>query len=115
MDDLYTRLKDLCDKKGVSLAKMCAEAGIPKSTPTELKMGRTKTLSTSAMIKVANYFNVSVEYIAGKAEQTEKAPAAVSDEDIKVALFGGDTEVTDEMWHEVMNYAEFLKQKYGKS
>ncbi|MBR2478951.1 MAG: helix-turn-helix transcriptional regulator [Clostridia bacterium] len=115
MDDLYNRLKTLCDKKGVSLAKMCSEAGIPKSTPTELKMGRTKTLSSSAMIKVANYFGVSVEYIAGKTDQKEKAPAAVSDEDVKVALFGGDTEVTDEMWHEVMNYAEFLKQKYGKS
>ena len=105
MDDLYNRLKTLCDKKGVSLAKMCSEAGIPKSTPTELKMGRTKTLSSSAMIKVANYFGVSVEYIAGKTDQKEKAPAAVSDEDVKVALFGGDTEVTDEMWHEVMNYA----------
>ena len=85
MDDLYNRLKTLCDKKGVSLAKMCSEAGIPKSTPTELKMGRTKTLSSSAMIKVANYFGVSVEYIAGKTDQKEKAPAAVSDEDVKVA------------------------------
>lgn len=115
MDDLYNRLKTLCDKKGVSLARMCSEAGIPKSTPTELKMGRTKTLSSSAMIKVANYFGVTVEYIAGETSQKEKVPVAVSDEDIKVALFGGDTEVTDEMWHEVINYAEYLKQKYGKT
>ena len=114
MDDLYSRLKTLCDKKGISLAKMCSEAGIPKSTPTELKMGRTKTLSSSAMIKVAKYFDVSVEYIAGKTEQKERIPIAISDEDIKVALFGDDTEVTDEMWREVINYAEFLKQKYGR-
>ncbi len=115
MSNLYNRLKLLCDKKGVSLTKMCLECGIPKSTPTEIKMGRTKTLSSSAMMKIADYFNVSAEYLAGKTDEQEKSPAANSDEALKVALFGGDTQVTDEMWNEVMNYAEFLKQKYGKA
>ena len=114
MGDLYNRLKSLCDERGISLAKMCLECGIPKSTPTELKMGRSKTLSASAMLKVANYFGVSVEYIAGETTQKENSPIAISDEAIKVALFGGDTEVSDEMWSEVMNYAEYLKQKYRK-
>ena len=94
------------------MSKMCLDCGIPKSTPTEIKMGRTKTLSASAMIKISNYFGVSVEYLAGETE--EKAPVDKNDESIKVALFGGDTEVTDEMWNEVMNYAEYLKQKYKK-
>ena len=114
MSDLYNRLKQLCDEKGVSLAKMCIECGIPKSTPTEIKMGRTKTLSSSAMMKVADYFNVSAEYIAGKTENKTVSLATDSDEALKVALFGGDTEVTDEMWNEVMSYAQFLKHKYGK-
>ena len=114
MSDLYNRLKQLCDEKGVSLAKMCLECGIPKSTPTEIKMGRTKTLSSSAMMKIAAYFNVSAEYIAGNTDKKEKSSSLEGEESLKVALFGGDTEVTDEMWKEVMDYAQFLKHKYGK-
>ena len=77
MGDLYNRLKTLCDERGISLAKMCLECGISKSTTTELKMGRTKTLSSSAMIKVANYFGVSVEYIAGESIQKENSPVLI--------------------------------------
>ena len=150
MSTLYERIMELCKEKGVSGSKMCLDLGMSKSTMSELKAGRTKSISTSTAQKIAEYFGVSIYNVLGipiktiahpnginnlevapddvevmytdlsKAErllnsQSKKTPAAVSDEDIKVALFGGDTEVTDEMWHEVMNYAEFLKQKYGKS
>ncbi len=36
------------------------------------------------------------------------------EEDIKLALFGGDDTVTDEMWEEVKSFVEFVKQKRGK-
>ena len=36
---------------------------------------------------------------------------AVSDEDIKFALFGGDGEITDAMFDEVKRFAAFLKQR----
>lgn len=36
---------------------------------------------------------------------------SVSDEDIKFALFGGDGEITDEMFDEVKRFAAFLKQR----
>ena len=34
-----------------------------------------------------------------------------SEHDIKVALFGGEDEVTDDMWQEVKNFVAFIKQK----
>lgn len=37
--------------------------------------------------------------------------SAVSDEDIKFALFGGDGEITDAMYDEVKRFAAFLKQR----
>lgn len=46
-------------------------------------------------------------------EKTKKSPS-VSDEDIKFALFGGEGEITDEMWEAVREYAQFVKEKYGK-
>ncbi len=94
---------------------MCDECGISKSTPTELKSGRTKTLSSSAIMKISSYFEVSAEYLMGETDSAEKSPVKADDEAVKVALFGGDTEVTDEMWKEVMSYAEYVKQKYGKA
>ena len=46
---------------------------------------------------------MSVNYLLGRDEDVER--------DLKVALFGGDGEVTDEMWEEVKNFAEFVKAK----
>ena len=91
---------------------MCLDLGFSKSLMTDLKMGRKKGINAETAQKIATYFGVSVGYLLG---EEEKSPAAPSDEAIKIALFGGDTEVTDEMWNEVMNYAEYIKQKYGKT
>ena len=49
----------------------------------------------------------------------QKAPAetgkgAVSDEDIKFALFGGDGEITDAMYEEVKKFAAYIKQREAK-
>ncbi len=48
--------------------------------------------------------------------ETTSAPAetdrpAVSDDDIKFALFGGDGEISDAMFDEVKRFAAFLKQR----
>ena len=50
--------------------------------------------------------------------ETASAPTgsgrrAVSDDDIKFALFGGDGEITDAMFDEVKRFAAFLKQREG--
>lgn len=116
MATLYERLKFLCEKNGIKGAQMCNELGFSKSLMTDLKHGRKTGVSAVTAQKIASYFDVSVGYLLGEEESTQKEKApVVSDEDVKVALFGGDTEVTDEMWSEVMNYAEYLKQKYRKT
>lgn len=46
------------------------------------------------------------------AENPASRPA-VSDDDIKFALFGGDGEITDAMYDEVKRFAAFLKQRQG--
>lgn len=62
MADMYEKIKSLCDSSGIKPAKLCKDAGIPKSTLSELKQGRTKTLSTQTLSKIAAYFNVSLGY-----------------------------------------------------
>ena len=42
---------------------------------------------------------------------TIHSPTAPSEKEIKVALFGGEDEVTDDMWQEVKNFVAFIKRK----
>ena len=59
---MYEKIQYLCDESNIKLAHLCKEANIPKSTLSELKQGRTKTLSTQTLSKIANYFNVSLDF-----------------------------------------------------
>lgn len=60
--NMYEKIAQLCDEKGIKPAGLCKSTGIPKSTLSELKQGRTKTLSTQTLSKIAQYFNVSLGY-----------------------------------------------------
>ena len=68
------------------------------------------SLSASTLTKIAAYFGVSVDYLLGEEKPKEKL---TTEYDVKVALFGGAEEVTDEMWAEVKTFVEFVKQKNG--
>jgi len=103
---VYDLIEELCFKKGITVTKMCRDCNIPRSVLTDYKKGRLKSLSADTLCKIADYFNVSVGYICG-------SPLPAADEEaLKRALFGDDFVVTDEIWRELKNYADFLKQKY---
>lgn len=59
---MYDKIYKLCQEKGIKPANLCNAIGIPKSTITELKQGRTKSLSTQTLQKIAQYFNISLGY-----------------------------------------------------
>lgn len=124
----------LCKEKGVSCKRAAEEIGLSNSITTKWKKTGA-TPNTDTLSKIAKYFNVSVDYLAGNVsdpffrldnesiladintyENTKKAPAengkrSVSDDDIKFALFGGDGEITDAMYEEVKRFAAFVKQR----
>ena len=75
MSTLYENIKIYCDKAGISGAKLCADAGISKSTLTSLKNGRTKKISTDNLAKMAVRLGVSVDELLGS-DQKEKSPAS---------------------------------------
>ncbi len=63
MSDTYENIRSLCDAKHIRVAELAREIGIRNSAFTELKMGRTKSLSAKTLKKIADYFGVSVEYV----------------------------------------------------
>ncbi len=106
---VYDLIEELCVKKGVNVTTLCKDCKIPRSTMTDYKMGRIKSLSIDTLCKIADYFGVSVGYLCG-------APLeAANEEQLKTLLFGEGVVVTSEMWQEIKDYAEFIKQKYNKN
>ena len=61
--------------------------------------------------ELAEIFGVSVDHILGKPIEDN---ADLIEDKLKIAVFGGDVEVTDEMWQDILSYAEFIKTKYKK-
>lgn len=73
MSDLYSNIHALCEKEGIKDGTLCASIGIRRSFLSELKAGRTKSLSAEVLSKIAAYFNVSVDYLL-TGEQKENPP-----------------------------------------
>lgn len=80
MEDLYNRIEKLCKEKSTNITAMCREAKISRAALSELKMGRSKTLSNETLTKIADYFDVSVDYLLGKTDQ--KKPLVNGDEEL---------------------------------
>ena len=63
MSTLYENICELCEQKGVKPGKMCNDLKISRSTVTDLKAGRKKTLNAETVQKIAEYLGVSADRV----------------------------------------------------
>lgn len=107
MSELYNRIEKLCKESGINITIMCKETGASRGSLTDLKAGRSVTLSQKALLKIADYFDVTVDYlISGTKENSEPDS---KDDNIKFALWGT-SEVDDEVLDDVKRYALIARQ-----
>lgn len=102
----YDRFVQICSLRGISPTKAAQDAGISKSLVTKWKTQGITQPTGAVIAKLAAYFDLSIPELMGEAAQP-----AVTEEDIKFALFGGDGEITDEMYEEVRSFAAFVKER----
>ena len=121
------RIKELRKQHGLSQIELGKVLNIAQNTLSAYERG-SRDPDTDTLASIAQYFGVSVDYLLGRTDipdeikkssqnsDFENKMRPINDDDIKVALFGGDGEVTDEMWNEVKNFAAYVKskQKGGK-
>lgn len=81
MVEMYKRIDDLCKANKTNVTAMCKELNIARSSLSELNRGRTKSLSYEYISKIASYFGVEPDYIAGKTDKKEK-PLVNEDEEL---------------------------------
>ena len=109
----YDRYCELCKQRGITPTRAALEIGLSKSTPTAWKK-KGVTPQASQLQKIADFFNVSTDYLLGN-EQKEKPAekAIVYDDALKFALFGT-TEVDDATWDDVRAYAKFKQEQKNR-
>lgn len=69
MCTFYERVMKLSKERGISGSRACVDIGLSKSTLSDLKAGRKKSVSTETAQKFADYFGVTVGYLLGKEEK----------------------------------------------
>ena len=107
----YDIFSNLCIMHKTTPATVAKELGITNAAVSKWRQGAAPRDFT--LRKIADYFGVTVDYLLGKDQ--EKKPSETEDlEAVRVALFGGDEEVTPEMWEEVKQFARFVASKREK-
>ena len=115
IDLIIKRLKQAIDESGLTYSQLESKTGISKSALQRYATGMTKKIPVDTIVAIAQVLNVSAAWRMGWSEEDNKSNVNFSpatDDDIKFALFGGEEEITDEMYDEVKNFAEYVKQKY---
>ena len=104
-------LRQLCRQRKIPVSQLERACGFSNGYLNPRKLTR---LPYDRAVAAARYLGVSVEEVlTGKKESAPYAGSEVkvTDEDIKFALFGGDEEITDEMYEEVKKFASYLKHR----
>lgn len=83
MSNMYEIIDRLCKEKAITITALSREIGISKSTMSELKMGRSQSLSAKNLDKIATYFNVPIGTLLGN---QEKKPLINEDEELAAYL-----------------------------
>lgn len=117
MDAVVARIFELISQQNLTAKEVAIHTGITASNFTEWKKGRSKP-SFGALVKLAEFFGVSIEYLQGKTDKVDYKPKPRhSDEALKIA---GWWDQLDEMSQaiikgDILRRLEHIRAAGGKS
>lgn len=100
-------IKTLRKKHKLTQDQLAEAIGSNRVTIASYEAGKYRP-SSEAVLKIADVFNVSTDYILGNISQAEEV---ASDDAIKFALFGDVSNITDAQFEEVKRYARYIKER----
>ena len=106
MSELYERIEKLCKDNGTNITQMCKELKISRGSLTDLKTGRSKSLSLSAIAAIAGFFGVPVDSLTA----TEALPENVQFA-LKRQINDAAQSLTEEELNDVLSYIKFKKSQ----
>jgi len=84
---VFIRVKELCTEKGITITKLESLMGMSQST---IGKWRTATPTVDKLMKVAQYFQVSLDYLTGLSNERKTAENIMTDTRLQtiIALWG---------------------------
>lgn len=101
----WNNLIELCAKKDITPSGLAKELSIASGAVTKWKNGSTPHQTT--LLKIANYFNVSVDYLLKDTPQGTTPGLDEKDIEILVKL----SRLSGEYKKEALSYLDFLEQR----
>lgn len=83
---MYEIFEKLLKMNNVTAYKVAKDTGISYSSLSEWKSGRSAMPSAECLIKLADYFNVSIDYLVGRNTDFEIGLKFTSDEEAKIYI-----------------------------
>ncbi|MGX7108321.1 helix-turn-helix domain-containing protein [Facklamia miroungae] len=103
---LVDRIKTLCDSKLITFAELERKIGISNG---QLRRWDDVSPKTENVQKVADYFNVSIDYLLGRTDNPN-----IQDDDNFLLAAHIDGDFTEEEMEDIKDYIEFIKSKHRK-
>ena len=111
------KIKALRKQKKLTQTELGDKLGVQKNAVSKWECGRVTDIPAGKIKAMAQIFEVQPSYLIDDEAASAHHPTAeggIPDEEVKFALFGGDTEITDEMYEEVKQFAAFVKARNKK-
>ena len=117
MPETLNRILALMQAQGITAHKLEVTLGLANASIASWKNGKVRP-SLDAITKIANYFNVSIDYLVGKTDNpapstSDGSPVAVPDKygDVLVALNEGDKDLTQDDIDQIVRFIKFTREQ----
>lgn len=114
--NLGDRIKSLRTSNDITQKDLAEYLNVGRSTLSQYESGQ-RIPNDEIKNKIADYFNVSLDYLMGKSDIKESAEELLKDPRTTIALHndnGIDDELPEEAKKEIENFIEYVKNKYSK-
>lgn len=108
----WDRFFSLCLENGTKPNPVCKELGFSTATPTHWKNGSVP--NADVLIKIAEYFNVSVDYLLGKSDKKQATPDEQPVSDVEQELLALTADMDEDERNAVLGYAARILAKRKK-
>ncbi|MDU7194495.1 MAG: helix-turn-helix transcriptional regulator [Streptococcus sp.] len=108
MFETFEKIKELAKKRGKSLGQVEEDLGYGRNTLYKIK---NSTPNAERIAEIANYFNVSTDYLLGRTEN----PAIAKDNKANAYLGPAETELVAAFRNQTQNMTEEEKARFNKA
>ncbi|MEY9973132.1 transcriptional regulator with XRE-family HTH domain [Lysinibacillus sp. RC46] len=108
---LFDRVKELSEQRGENLKVVAQKLGFSENAFYKWK---TQSPKSETLEKVADYFNVSVDYLLGRTDEKRFYDSTEKNDVQTIAAHHDGEEWTDEELQEIQRFKEFVRMKRKK-